>query len=225
MFFHIPDPVGMEKVHPQEADTETKKHGLKHKRPTDTSSGDFPCELCNFRSAKKWRIKEHVNEVHAKIKDFACSQCNYKSARKSNLKLHVNAAHTKSEYFACTQCDYMATRSDVLQNHVKAIHDKLSKKCRFCPFTTRYNLDRHYKAVHFQTKNHECDQCDYKTHELYKLKRHKDCLHSEIKRFKCRSCEYRSGRMDKMKGHEQKAHGGRGGTRMKPNQEIPETST
>ena len=116
----------MEKVLAQEADTETKKHELKHKRPSsDTNSGDFPCILCNFRSAKKQHTQQHVNEVHAKIKDFACSQCNYKSARKSNLKLHVNAAHTKSEYFACTRCDYMATRSDLLKNHVKAIHDKV----------------------------------------------------------------------------------------------------
>ena len=80
-FSHIPGQIGMEKVLSQEADTETKKHELKHKRPTDTNSGDFPCELCNFRSAKKQHTQQHVKEVHAKIKDFACSQCNYKSAR------------------------------------------------------------------------------------------------------------------------------------------------
>ena len=75
LFSHIPGQIGMEKVLSQEADvdTEAKRHELKHKRPTDTNSSDFPCKLCNFRSAKKFRIKEHVKEVHDKIKDFAVS--------------------------------------------------------------------------------------------------------------------------------------------------------
>ena len=69
LFSHIPGQIGMAKVLSQEAGTKTKNHELKHKRPSsDTNSGDFPCILCNFRSAKKQHTQQHVKEVHAKIK-------------------------------------------------------------------------------------------------------------------------------------------------------------
>jgi hypothetical protein len=39
---------------------------------------DFSCEMCDFKSSKKWNLKSHIKTVHEKVKDFNCSACDYR---------------------------------------------------------------------------------------------------------------------------------------------------
>ena len=87
------------------------------------------------------------------IQDFACDRCDFRSARKTHLKDHIKTQHDMIKDFACDHpgCDYRTSRARLIKDHKKAIHDKiLDCVCEVCGYKTSdaANLKRHMLAKH-----------------------------------------------------------------------------
>ena len=66
--------------------------------------------------------------------------------------------------------------------HIDAIHDgKKPHKCFICDycFTTKHELNRHFKVVHEGKKPHKCSICDQSFALKDPLKRHINSVHKE----------------------------------------------
>ena len=53
-------------------------------------------------------LQRHNRAVHEKHMDFSCEICEFKTARKYNLDNHIKAKHTKNKDLICEECKFSA---------------------------------------------------------------------------------------------------------------------
>ena len=78
--------------------------------------------------------------------------------------------------------------------HVKQVHLKLKDhECQQCDFKSSTNSDLkiHVKHVHLKLKYVECQQCNYKCSSNGSLKMHVKRVHLKIKDHECKQCDYK----------------------------------
>ena len=115
---------------------------------------EFSCEQCDYRAARRYNLKKHVDVVHEKVKLFTCKKCYFKTGAESTLKSHVEVTHDRIKRFECQQCNYRAG--------------------------SKYNLKQHIKEVHEGIKDFKCDQCAYKAARRNHLGKHMQAVHGTI---------------------------------------------
>jgi len=73
-----------------------------HKKKTHFSK-NLKCNFCNYKTAYKTNLKEHINGKHIKEIVYICNyqDCDFKTFWPSNLKTHINAKHTNKVKYAC----------------------------------------------------------------------------------------------------------------------------
>jgi len=114
----------------------------------------FNCDECDYASAKKFRLQEHVKRIHLKlpkIKDQKCSECEYVAAERRDLIRHSKQHHTNEKDFMCERCPYATASKAHLKAHIKSIHDKIKdKQCTKCDkaFSKTWHLNEHFNSVH-----------------------------------------------------------------------------
>ena len=68
------------------------------------SKNSIECDSCGKILANRYVLKQHKNDVHAKLKLFACDTCEKIFSQKSTLKTHVKHVHEKIKPFSCQLC-------------------------------------------------------------------------------------------------------------------------
>ena len=53
----------------------------------------FECKLCDYKAARNFNLKHHIESVHQGIKAFKCNICGIETAQKSDLKKHIKFVH------------------------------------------------------------------------------------------------------------------------------------
>lgn len=80
------------------------------------------CNKCNFFSKKKDTLKNHIEQIHLKLKR-ACEFCK-KAFHPLALKRHQNVKCLSKvkEYFSCSRCSKKFSRKEHMKTHLKNIH-------------------------------------------------------------------------------------------------------
>ena len=207
--------VKMTKVHyesnNQEGDAWKRK--LKHHKESVQRSGNkkYKCEQCHYSSTKRGVIKNHVKEVHDKIKDHVCEECGYAASRRRSLMRHWEAVHKLGDKkFKCEKCSYSSAEKKKLEYHYISAHNMGEKfRCEKCPYSTarRDTLKEHTKEVHDKIRSHVCGECEYAAKRNKTLKNHIQSIHKiGAKRFKCVLCHYKSNRRQDLSKHVENVH-------------------
>ena len=139
---------------------EKRKGKLKgnSKKPLITKTNDqkvFKCSICDYKTALKPHLKQHLESVHQGIKPFKCTLCEYKASLKVSLKKHMESVHEGIKPFKCSICDYETAVQPHLKRHIESAHKGFKPfKCDICNYETaqKSNLKRHIELVHEGTK-------------------------------------------------------------------------
>ena len=173
----------------------------------------FKCEDCSFEYSAMWKLKRHTKDNHNDSWLF-CDMCQFMSKSKIKIRNHKSSCHTsfvchvchkeeKSQYLIhkhiatehtgdwsvptkCDECDFVGRNERSLQYHKKKHEGKLYC-CDKCPYTapTKDQLRSHANSTHGELKL-KCDFCDYKFPALWRLKQHVQRRHSFPKPKKAR---------------------------------------
>ena len=68
-----------------------------------------PCLHRCFRSAQRWCVKQHIVEVHEKLRLYVCPHCEHRAGSRGNLNVHVRAVHLKDRKIVERRARYSAT--------------------------------------------------------------------------------------------------------------------
>jgi KRAB domain-containing zinc finger protein len=164
------------------------------------------CHECEYTTAYKQHLKQHVNFVHRGI-GHLCDHCGFKARDKGQLKNHVLANH-KGVRHECQYCDFKAKSKGNLKQHLESLHEGIRHRCDLCEYSTPYmmNLKNHIKVAH-EGFRYECDMCDHKATSNGRLKTHKQVKHEGI-RYSCSICQYKGTVKASLKRHMQAVHQG-----------------
>ena len=132
------------------------------------------CDLCDFQSEYRFKLKHHINKFHNPAKTEAnsktrniCDFCGKSFYEPYKLRLHVSEVHEGSKEYHCKKCDFVAKKSYALRNHMIYKHNEGNRKtllCEFCPYSNvnRSSLKDHIERMHLQIKyNCEEEGCEY----------------------------------------------------------------
>ena len=140
----------------------------------------FVCETCAIIWSSNSNLKQHVKQVHNKIKEYKCDECEYECALSSSLKSHIKSVHNKVKDVSCNECNYRCSQTGQLKSHIKSIHLKV--------------------------KDYKCDKCDYECAFKSSLKTHVDTIHNNMKDIKCIYCEFQCSSNSNLKQHVKSIH-------------------
>ena len=79
------------------------------------------CGNCPYTSTSRSHLKEHVENIHDKIRRHFCKDCDYASYHKGPLAHHIKKVHEKS-INVCEDCGYAETRKSLLNSHRASVH-------------------------------------------------------------------------------------------------------
>ena len=173
----------------------------------------FQCNLCEFSTQDKYRLRRHMKCRHDNvIKElkYNCDKCNYKTHSNSYLKRHKQTHDGILIY--CDQCPYSTPSGHNMKYHTLRTHSDLVFSCDKCPFSCRVkvSLNKHVKRVHEKGKHvskvlHNCDVCDKKFSTPTYLKYHKES-HEGVTHH-CDQCSYYNSSAHYLKYHKKRNHG------------------
>lgn len=177
---------------------------------------EYECTFCSQKYATFKPLNEHIN-VHFKnylCKEcgagfitpdrlyshkaihedgqHTCEDCPKKFRHLKALKKHIRDVHNKAECNRCPYCDETFKKYREKKTHLISVHGFFFEefKCDLCPkvFTLKGKLDVHKKQVHFQIKNHTCEECDLKFYQKSDLKDHM-LTHTGERKYQCDICK------------------------------------
>jgi hypothetical protein len=87
--------------------------------------GTHVCGFCNKKYHSKQRLESHINGVHLHKKPHKCPHCEFASAYRGHIKDHVRASHESVKY-PCPYplCVHQSSYKGNLDKHIKNIHGK-----------------------------------------------------------------------------------------------------
>jgi uncharacterized Zn-finger protein len=77
------------------------------------------CQICNKILSSRYHLKEHIENVHEKIKNFSCTQCPKTFYRKYHLASHIAYRHTLRTTTQQTQIALSSVASKVAASSSK----------------------------------------------------------------------------------------------------------
>ncbi|KAG5669175.1 hypothetical protein PVAND_017069 [Polypedilum vanderplanki] len=179
-----------------------KNHKIIHINPKA-----YQCQICflnlKTRSNMLYHMKTHDKN---RPKSFKCDQCDFSTAHKISLKNHLKIHGTRTLNFKCSECNFKTTHEGNLSRH-KEIHNSNRRKfpCLYCNYetTTRTSLKNHLNNRHNpnRIKDFKCTKCNYKTDWKPSLKIHLLTHENRPKKFQCKKCEYSTNREKVFKAH------------------------
>lgn len=164
--------------------------------PATRPSGDYKCDLCDFKAVKKCKMLSHIRQ-HVAINRHKCVNCSETFPTKVKLHNHSMKRHGRGvigsvEYSKtssqCTICN--RTFSDCrLKYHMK-LHESPNFFCDKCGKTYRNQsaLEKHFESSHLNEKKFTCATCGKSFKKLTILKQHEE-THNPIKIYvQCQVC-------------------------------------
>lgn len=127
--------------------------------------------LWSCRSAQRWCVKQHIVEVHKKLRLYLCPHCQHRAGTRGNLNVHIRAVHFKDRKTAKNTgellrlatsktrtliLNYGTAQSEVLASYDRLLYNTFSflanKKtsstrqpgtfaCNFCGYVTSVEFD------------------------------------------------------------------------------------
>lgn len=193
--------------------TESKSENFTHLvlsklRPTDSSKKWISCDICEYRTNQRYRIRSHLERCHMEkpkqppATPFICDICGSKISTAPSLKIHKRI-HAGIKPFPCLieSCDRRFSTTGPLTIHMRRHLGQKPYKCDKCSatFYCRYNLTSHNRNIHSDIRPFACDQCDRTFKNKYNLKMHQ-LIHSDKLNFQCDICgqSFRTARPLKM---------------------------
>jgi len=171
----------------------------------------FGCQICSKKFPIKYKLIEHIKNIHEKSRRFKCEVCNVGFNTKAHLTKHQRT-HMKNrpKPFKCDKCDFATDSISSLNGHLKT-HERIYERCEKCnkklfksrihdcrldckycgkKFSHKATVTNHIKRYHEQeTKGcfYECDICGLKFIQKKYLKSHmvKKHVEEEIPIFTC----------------------------------------
>ena len=179
---------------------ETVHEGIK---PIET-----PKQICSICGTSVINLKVHTELVHGDgKKPHECTLCEYKTATKGALNQHIKTVHEKVLPHMCHLCDYRCPNLSTLKQHIKTVHEKVRVTCDTCnaTFSSKNTLATHIKFVHEGSVSFECSYCGFKFPDKQGLKRHVDAVHEKKNRKTCELCHRTYSTQHHLKYHTCKA--------------------
>lgn len=125
-----------------------------------TGNKRFHCNLCNLKFKERKTCKNHIEQVHFKIRRHKCDQCDKSFYVPRQLKKHVEAVHLKLKPFTCEKCKKSFANIQMLKIHM-ITHEKIGRfVCPTCGKKIRHkqtfkeHLDRHNNV------KYTCTRCE-----------------------------------------------------------------
>ena len=81
----------------------------------------YACGNCPYTSTSKSHLKEHIENIHEKMKRHFCKECDYASYHKGDLTHHIKKVHERS-INVCEDCGYAVERKALLNSHRASVH-------------------------------------------------------------------------------------------------------
>ena len=75
------------------------------------------------RSTTIETMNKNTNVIHEEKKPHTCPNCDYSSARKTSLKNHIDVVHEGKKPHKCSICDRSFAQTNTLKRHVSAVHE------------------------------------------------------------------------------------------------------
>ena len=173
------------------------------------------CDVCNYQSNDKFRVKNHIKAVHQQEKLFECKYCKAKYSDKYRLSEHEKAYckfSPKDLKYGCDICLSTFNAEVKLKAHVKRMHTAKTYdyECKICgkSFYGKANL---YTHSYIHNPKHQCGIC-YKTFSVKRdLENHCQRGHIETndKTEACTQCDYKATRKSYLNRHIKSKHEGR----------------
>ncbi|XP_074657127.1 uncharacterized protein LOC141910295 [Tubulanus polymorphus] len=151
------------------------------------------CEMCNFTTPYKYRLRDHIAAVHVNERAFECQICQKAFTLEKLLKNHQRSCHgliqENGDYiqleWPCSLCDKKFTAKRYLALHLHR-HDMRAqgKKEFFCTlcdkgFTAKNSLNEHMN-MHTGKRPYSCPFCPQKFPNSAGLFMHKKKIHPDL---------------------------------------------
>ncbi|KAJ2947298.1 hypothetical protein O0L34_g17015 [Tuta absoluta] len=159
-----------------------KEHAIDMDLPT--------CEICGYKTYKKYRLYNIHMKCHGKIKSFACPICSKMFKNRNQLAKH-KTIHNKKDSLQCPICKLQLSCPQRLKTHIAVVHEKVKPfKCTECEsaFARKDELTLHIRS-HTGDKPYECDKCTYRSADSSAMRRHKRS-HAKEGVYRCKICLY-----------------------------------
>ena len=86
------------------------------------------CDQCGLGCLNNYSLNKHIQTVHQNIRPYQCEDCGHAFALPNQLKKHRDEVHAEIKNFQCKLCNMAFTREKSLKNHIITIHDPDSKQ-------------------------------------------------------------------------------------------------
>ncbi|XP_055612797.1 zinc finger protein 236-like [Uranotaenia lowii] len=144
------------------------------------------CDVCGV-VIRGGDLAGHM-QIHSG-KQFPCRFCDRVFGSVRYLRRHENI-HTKERKYNCQYCDRVFYIWKTWKGH-EAQHTADKYKCSECgnEYSTKLNLDTHYKFKHLRQCKFHCKQCEFVTNIKKRLLHHVRCMHTDLRPFGCPFCD------------------------------------
>lgn len=169
-----------------------RRHKRLHLSESEREAYIHSCSFCKKTFSARYRLNEHVANMHTGEKNHVCSVCGKRYYLSYELKRHMYV-HTGEcvDKYTCQVCDAKFTRSYTLNRHLKRHADFGNRfECMVCnkSFSRLWTLQRH-TMTHDGTEPFLCSLCGDKFIFKVQLTEHmldKHCTHLNL--YKCHLC-------------------------------------
>lgn len=166
------------------------------------------CETCNKEFFEFVCYKNHVRNIHLKVKSYKCSECEFTTAYRTSMDKHILGTHTRNEKYVCEICAKEFIVKDNLRKHIRMIHNGQQRSvCNYCGKVCHANRELiNHVRLHTGDLPYQCEYCLRKFPKKWTLDNHRR-IHTGEKPYKCTHCDSAFGTSAQMKIHEFREHG------------------
>ena len=187
----------------------THEETEEHKKICDEK---FLCLTCGKIFPRQCNLRQHIRNVHDKIRSVRCDQCGLGCLNNYSLKKHIQTVHQNIRPYQCEDCGHAFALPNQLKKHRDEVHAEIKNfQCKLCnmAFTREKSLKNHIITIHDpDSKQFKCDLCGKSFVEKIRLKNHIDVVHEKKMKFKCDHCGKEFGNGNNYRTHVKVVHEG-----------------
>ena len=147
------------------------------------------CPHCPKYYATNKSLKQHIKDVHLRLKPFKCDVCGESFARQSTLDNHKASKHAENlKLVECPapDCGEKFKNPKELDTHIRQFHTVTDHQCPKCNMycTTKSGLNNHIYTC-FNIRNFKCSECGKAFFRKHHLDDHMKSKHSDEKNYVC----------------------------------------